>query len=147
MKNRNPARRKQIRLLADLYKRRYAGDKCYYCGEPADSIDHVPSLEEVYIRGTDFFREKQIPLVALRCCRQCNNTVGTVGWTVDERAKILYEKYKKKYRQVLESPTWEEKELTELGDNLRTYIENSKSIAQWIERRFQFMKEVFFDAV
>lgn len=139
--------RKQYELHKHLYKPGFKSSKCYYCNDPADTTDHVPSLREVYIRGVDFFESKRILFLTIPSCGVCNSALGDKGWTPDQRAAMLYEYYSKKYTKILNQPHWDDEELEELGPNLRSAVDTSKIVHDWIERKLQYMEDIFQDVL
>jgi hypothetical protein len=59
----------------------------------------------------------------VECCKECNSTLGAVPlFNTNERAAYLYEKYTKKYRKLLRSPKWTDKELEEMSPFLKKTI-------------------------
>ena len=144
---RNIQKNKRYRAIMVNYKPYHRSTKCFYCGDKGDSIDHVPSLYEVYTRGVDFFLNKNIQLITVNSCRQCNSVAGTKGHNTDQRAKIIYKRYNKMYQSVLNNTFWSEEELDELGFLLRSAIEDKNTIKGWVERRLQYMEDIFYDVL
>jgi len=130
------------------YKWLFKGGKCYYCGDLADTKDHVPPVSAAYSFGADYFTEKKIPLLKVPACRSCNLLLGSLPyWTLGSRVKYLYERIQKKYHKILASEEWDDEELEELGYNLKNYIETHQNFHSWLERRLEFMEDCFYDIV
>lgn len=94
--------------------------RCTYCGEPADSLDHVIPQSMSDNRRYD-------KKVCVPCCRDCNSTLGAVPFTtVGTRAAYLNGKYKTRFKRVLDYPDWDEDELAEMGYNMRKQIKQGQ---------------------
>jgi 5-methylcytosine-specific restriction endonuclease McrA len=108
---------------------------CHYCGLPADTIDHtIPQhlIARVDYSGID------IPdsLLTVPACRECNVLIGgSVFATVDERARYLKSRLRKRYRSVLKTPVWSTGELEEMSDKMREYISSAAKARKCIEDR------------
>jgi DNA-binding NarL/FixJ family response regulator len=102
---------------------------CYYCGEAADSVDHVvpQSLVDAAMNSgeaalfaalNDRRRRMTVP-----CCHECN---GLAGWkyhqTLEERAAYVRRRLAHRHRKVLEMPDWASSELMELSEQLRNLV-------------------------
>ena len=121
--------RKALALrYADIYKlapcERHSGGEyayplCVYCGDPADTIDHVPPLSRV-----DDYRslrlEKETYLL-VRSCRECNAVLGeSLQTSVLERYELAKEKIALKAKP--SKAMWTEEDMAELGPNMRRYV-------------------------
>jgi hypothetical protein len=136
--------RRRAEALEARYKWFHRGDKCYYCGDLADTVDHCPPLDIAYSRGVDDLSANGVALVKVRCCRECNSILGNRSLlTTESRTDYLYQKIVKRYGQYLRTGEWDWEDLAELGPNLRSAIVNSENIRLWAERRLQFMEETF----
>jgi hypothetical protein len=135
------------KLYTELYKFHHRGRLCYYCGDKADSTDHVPALIEVYRQGTEYFATNNIKLVKVTCCRLCNELSATRGYTLEEKSKIIYTKYRDRFDPLFKSGMWTEDELNELGPVLRSAIENYSTVRNWLERKMIYMEDMFYDVL
>ena len=117
---------------------------CYYCGQSADSIDHViPQylLRQLVALGDmeitkDILRQRALKVWA---CRECNCLLGSSFQdSLVERKQFVKEKLKKKYRKVIELPKWDDDELNEMGYFLRQYIENAARLKEFIVQRINW---------
>lgn len=99
---------------------------CYYCGVPADSIDHVPpkSVRERIIQSG---LSDRYPFVEIDSCRECNAVIGArTLWTLSERKKFIKRALRRRYAKFLRIPEWSPTELMKMGDRsvMRRFIEN-----------------------
>jgi hypothetical protein len=104
----------------------------------ADSIDHLPprsvrsTLQQQGVAGRYKFLE-------VDCCRECNCLAGAEPpWDLPGRKKMLKKKLKKRYAKYLNMPRWDEKELSELGRNLRIKVEQGLLLKGLIEQRLKW---------
>jgi len=96
---------------------------CIYCGQPADTIDHVPPVSRIDdYRAMDKVREL---FVTVHCCRQCNNILGnSLQPTIIDRCEYLKDKLARRMTRVT---LWSDDELGDIGPNLRSkLIENNR---------------------
>ena len=103
--------------------------RCHYCGQLADTIDHVvPTSLLLAVR--DSGDERLIAAVSERhrkmtvtACRECNQLAGAVydQTLADRRARVAV-KFERKHRRQLEMPDWADTELMSLSDQLRGYV-------------------------
>ena len=135
--------RKRAEIVLPAYTH-IPGQRCVYCGQSAETKDHVPAVSTAWAFGTDYFRSQGIPLLVYPSCQECNKTLGAYSRRFDLKARAahVYEKYGKKYARFMKQPEWEHDELEELDYSLRSYIERSEIIRSWMERRFTFIEEV-----
>ena len=136
---------KRYRQYNSIYEYRFKGFKCYYCGDTAQTVDHVPPLDYVYMYGTDHCSREGIELIKVPACKECNskilNDVHLV--TLEERVLYVYKGIQKYHKKVLAMPNHEEDELAELGYALRVSITDDVVKKQWIENRLQYMEDVY----
>ena len=114
-------------------------DVCFYCGEPGDTIDHVPSLYQAYCVGLDEIERQNIQLYLIPSCRECNSLLGARPTTdpVDRRDD-LKKLLQKRYKKFLNLPDWGIEELEELGPVMRKEVEDSMTIKTHIQRRLSW---------
>jgi len=126
------ARNSRVKAFDAYYKRHPSLDNyfCYYCGDVADTKDHIPPLLAVYQLGTESFDT----LLLVRCCQWCNTKLGAkVLTTSKERKKFITERLQKQLKAL--GPEWTDKELDELGPSLRQAIEDRRGVREWLKRR------------
>lgn len=112
---------------------------CGYCGDNADTIDHVPPLASL----DAFEASGQRPeCIAIPACRDCNTRLGKIpAPTLPRRRKILLTKLQRKYKSILRKVVWDEEELQELGNNLKSYIEAAENRRQWVLERLRILRK------
>lgn len=111
---------------------------CYYCGSPADTIDHVPprAIRNLMTNNRDAFG--MYKFVEVDCCKECNRALGKKGWTLKERRQHIVCWFRKRYRTILLMPTWSEKELDSVSDAIRGRILASLRFRNIIRRRLRW---------
>jgi hypothetical protein len=104
---------------------------CYYCDEPAESMDHIWPQSIGHGLGD------QVP-----ACMECNDILLACHPTSHIlRMKELHAKLKKKYKKCLATPHWTEEELAEQGEVTRSFIVRDLFIQRRVERRLAFLCE------
>jgi hypothetical protein len=103
--------------------------RCYYCGDPATSIDHVvpqSMLQTLRLLGDDeatavLARHGRVMLVP--CCRECNSILGNKYFdTLRKRKEHLKRRLRERNRKLLSMPPWTDRELGDLRGRLRDYV-------------------------
>ena len=108
---------------------------CYYCGVPAESIDHVPprSARPTIIALN---LEKKYPFVEVHACLECNSILGARAlWRLKERKDFIKKALKKKYRKHLQTAVFTDAELSEYGYNLKTYLVSGEIMRRIVRQR------------
>lgn len=119
MTKKESKRRLAVKLYGHLYKR-YLDcnpDKCFYCGDARQCLDHVPpvtTVENIDLKKVDF------EFLLYPSCIKCNNYLNKYE-EIDPyyRLSFLFSKYEKLINKI---EPWTEEELNELGHNLRSMI-------------------------
>jgi hypothetical protein len=95
---------------------------CYYCGEPADTTDHVPPqcIRPLMLRDPVGF--KQYKFCEVDCCKECNSGLGKRFWTLAERKNEVAKRIRRKYKKLLEMPDWTVAELATVSSRMRDQI-------------------------
>ena len=118
---------------------------CYYCGDPADTVDHVVPrsvIESITDSGVDdliaaALRRRRRLLVP--ACRECNTLAGAkYHETLAERTDYVRERLARKYRKALAMPDWSASELVDLSDGLRGLVINGLYERDLIRRRLRY---------
>ncbi len=113
-----------------VYMRDHRHD-CYYCDEPAESIDHIWPQSIGHGLGD------QVP-----ACMECNGILLACHPTSHIlRMKELHAKLAKKYKKYLAMQRWTDEELAELGPGLRGSLEADILTKRRVERRLAFLWE------
>ena len=114
-------------------------DVCYYCGQPADSIDHVtPRAIKEMCHG-----EHPNPVTATTetviACRECNSALGSRFFeTLADRKAAAKDHIRRKYAKYLRMPAWTDQELETLGPSLRGYVRRSLAIQKLTRMRLSW---------
>ena len=107
---------------------------CYYCGAPAETIDHVPpqSVRPILIE----YNVTKWNFVEVDACRECNSLLGArQPWALAERKAKIKELLRKQYRRYLEIPEWTEVELGDLGRGLSDFVAEGQVLQKWLKQR------------
>lgn len=128
-------RRKLEAKIGVLYKRLECElDTCWYCGDPRETLDHVPPLAIVMDMELSVLARKGIKLCLVPSCRSCNQILGKKALlTPAERVAHLYEKYEEKVNK--RGNLWEPQEVKQLGYNMRKIVESSNYILANLMRK------------
>ena len=93
---------------------------CFYCGELANSIDHITPHSTLY--SSDQAR-KYKNWDTVNCCIQCNTLIGDAyPYDFIARIKYLMGRIKEKHQLDKIVPEWADEELAELGYSLKQAI-------------------------
>lgn len=123
MANRNKKREILMKLHGHKYKRHFTqeGYYCFYCADPADTLDHVPPLSEMDILTPEKRKKEKIPAALVPCCAECNQALDARRlWTVFDRLMYLESHYDAYFKR--QSMMWTEEEINELGPSLRESV-------------------------
>src|SRR4029077_758589 len=115
-------------------------DCCAYCGEIATTTDHfIPKAFRNAIDDLGIVNNRLL----IPACKECNSTAGAqIFNSIKEKREFIHFCYKRKYRNLLESEDWTEKELNELGHTLRSRIKASQQAKKIIKRRLKWPKRL-----
>lgn len=116
---------------------------CFYCGAPADSIDHV--VPKSLLRDLADDPQAQALLTArgrileVDCCRQCNSLLGSdYDQTLAERKARLRRRLRRRYARLLDMPDWTDSELGHMGRYLQQYILAHSAQRDWVRERLTY---------
>lgn len=91
---------------------------CAYCGDLADTRDHVIPVHYAHKFKTSSRFHKGDWLVP--ACLECNVTLGAkIILNVPERAEYLHERYLKKWNKTLKTPYWDDDDISTLTGNFK----------------------------
>jgi hypothetical protein len=92
---------------------------CFYCGEPANSRDHV--IPHSFLTITDRSFERGI---FTKACRDCNVRMGAfMPDSLAAKCERINALLSRNYRSVLEMPEWTRRELRDMKRTLRTAVQ------------------------
>lgn len=120
---------------------------CYYCGQPADTIDHVvpTSLLDAIRNSGDVgliaaITERRRKMT-VQACRECNLLAGAVyDQTLADRKARIAKRFERRHRRALEMPDWADSELMELSPGLRGYVLNALIERDYLRERLRRLK-------
>lgn len=123
----NQERNRLLRIYGKFYSQHYysrppeiRGD-CYYCGEFADTIEHVPPVSRIEERSIAEWKASGIDIFTVRCCSHCNSMLGAKRLlTIEERLAYIENQLTKKYER--ESKLWSASEIAEMSPEFRRTI-------------------------
>lgn len=119
-------------------KSEFNAKTCYYCGQLATTIDHVPP-QSARIELHSLGLTTKFPFFEVGACKECNSALGARGiWTLAGRKRYIKAFLQKKYKKYLRIPDWDEAALKELGDTLRDYTLSSIIIRNVIRNRLRW---------
>ena len=140
MKNSKKDRKNDHALYHHLYERHYLeeGYVCMYCGEPADTLDHIPPLSVMRLLDAERRRKDGIVCSLVPCCRECNLVLGGRHLlTVADRLEFLEKHYEKKFDK--QESFWSDDEINELGFSLRNFV---KAKQQKLNRYIDMIRNI-----
>lgn len=131
-------KRKRL-FCSDRCKVRYSREfrSCFYCGSIADTRDHItPHSTE---RPSS--QKRQWSTDYVNACRECNTMLGnSFPWSLYDRIMYLHDKFKKKKKLHRAFVEWDEDDLEEVSDTMRTWIANEQQKRWADERRLSHMR-------
>ncbi len=133
-----------LQRVAHLYQHAgpYGLDVCVYCGDPANTIDHVCPVWHVarlFDHIADHAHRLRHGLLTVPSCRDCNSRLGGfIAYCVSEKREELKRRLRRKYQHLLGEYDWQPEELAELGHSLRSYIQGQETKRDWIMSRLHF---------
>ena len=94
---------------------------CIYCGQPADTLDHVPPLNRIDdYEAMGLLKEQYILAPA---CRSCNSTASDkLEDGILQRIEAVKDRISINLRKYLRRVEWDDEELAELGPNLLSAV-------------------------
>lgn len=111
---------------------------CTYCGDVANTIDHVPPKKLRNAGEASGYVWLEVP-----ACWPCNGALGARRlMTVDERRYWISQRLRRRYRWLLELPEWTSEELKTLGPSLRGMVRRAMVMKAFISQAIQFAERV-----
>lgn len=100
----------------------YTNNRCIYCGERADSLDHVFPLSFLSTMSRRQGGMKSIG-VTVDCCRDCNSRLcASMFYSFQDRLDSARERIAKKNARLIKLPHWEDAEIRKLRGGLRKLV-------------------------
>ena len=108
---------------------------CVYCGDIADTKDHIPSISWAYALGYDNMVKEGAEFIKVSCCKTCNSVIGDRNLPTLSARKAFISEYWKKKGEKYKIPTWTIDELNELGKTLKSSVKDRSDSYEFIKRR------------
>jgi len=111
---------------------------CTYCGDFAFHRDHVPPKcwRRALIVQRARYEFKTVP-----ACADCNQILGGHPlFTVAERRAFIRSYLWGRHKKLIESPTWSEREMAELGWGLRTFVKGKDERKRHVLKRLGMLR-------
>ena len=112
------------------------GKICVYCGDYADTLDHVPSLAVRRLLPLN----SSVAFALVPACRNCNVGIlrNDYSLTVDERKEVVREYLKKKISDTMWTQEWSEEQLETLSPEFRRRIRAAITETGYLLRRYAY---------
>src|SRR6266404_4024559 len=92
---------------------------CFYCGCPANTIDHVPPKSVRSFIVAEKLRSKYT-FSEVNCCLECNVLLGDRPiWRLSLRKRFIKRALRLRYARLLRGPIWTTAEKNVMGYNLK----------------------------
>ena len=115
---------------------------CVYCGNQADSKDHIPPLAWIEALGPSHFDKLGLLIVWVPSCKECNIALrDNKLFTIRERTGWLIDHYTRKYDKYAHVPVWTQEQLNELRGKLKAAVAHFASYQLGIDRRLNILEE------
>lgn len=131
MSKRSKQRKNDMALHNHKYTRHYLteGYYCFYCGDPAECLDHVPPVSLIGDLKPEYRRLHGIPAALVPACLECNSALGDRRLlTVVDRLLYLESFYDAKFKK--QQAMWTEDEIQELGYVLQNVVRSKQEKLQ-----------------
>lgn len=122
----------------------YTYNRCIYCGEEGDTIDHV--FPVCFLTAKDRCGSMRTTGVTVDSCRECNcRFLGPrIFPTFRERLDAARETLRAKYRKVLSLPHWEDAELKQLSGALQLSVKKNMKAREITVQRLEWQESPEF---
>ena len=112
---------------------------CVYCGDPADSEDHI-----IPTALTGQAQRKYV--LTVPACRQCNSAISDrVVFSIDNRRRIAQAYIARKFKKILAIPDYSAEEIQEFEGTLRQSVIESQNTKNWISARLRWPESSNYD--
>ena len=118
---------------------KYPAGVCVYCGMPAGTKDHLLP------RGKTG-EARRVLVATVPACADCNSRISDYpDPSVTARRRVAQASIRRAKRSVLSAKVWTLDELSEMGRNLRTFIEQKARERESVLARLAWPEDVFYD--
>ena len=131
-------RRDLIKIHGHKYRRHFLAEGyfCFYCGDRAQGLDHVPPVSMIEDLPYEKRKKWGIPCVLLPSCNECNFALNNRGlFNVFDRLLFLESYFDAKLQK--QTSLWSESEIKELGHNLQGYVRAKQEGLQWLASKIR----------
>lgn len=112
---------------------------CVYCGDPADTQDHIIPTA---LTGV----EQRKYVLTVPACRQCNSAISDrVVFSIDNRRRIAQAYIARKFKKVLSIPDYSREEIYEFEGTLRQSVIEAQNTKEWITARLKWPDSPHYD--
>ncbi len=116
---------------------------CYYCGLSTNEKDHViPRNMLKMIKDLDIEIRNKIMgkrILIIPSCRECNSLLSaSYQNNLRKRKRELKRRLRKKYKKLLQIPSWSQYEIYKLGPTLKQVVQASCYHKKIIEERLKW---------
>lgn len=128
------------------YTRHYTKERneCFYCGRPADTLDHVPPLSMMDFLDREKRKRDDLPAVLVPCCIECNTALGDrMLSNVYERLLFLECYYDKKLSKL--KSFWSEEEIENMGFSFANSLKDRKQLQQIFTEQIRHIQKKQLD--
>lgn len=108
-------------------------DRCAYCGDPAETIDHTVPRSHLGRNPRSAMRHR---FIKVQACGDCNGLLGDrVDSTFSDRKRRLLRRIVTRGIRLLNTADWTAEEIAEVGPGLRPYIQIANVAAEALRSR------------
>lgn len=137
-------RNRLIRTYGHLYSRHMhhsvARHECFYCGEPANALDHCPPLASIEGRSKNYWKKNKIKFLLVPSCTNCNSKLGNREFfSLYERCQYLESKLLSDYEKIHNN--WTDEEIEELGYTLKVSVKAYVARSQILLERIRHIQD------
>lgn len=120
-------------------------EACYYCGEIADTVDHV--VPQSMLQKLSTLEDEDVTALLVRfnrrltvpACFDCNVTLGnSYQDTLAKRKDELKRRLRRRFKKYLDIPEWSDRELGQLGEHLQQRVLAGIYKQQVVLRRLRY---------
>ncbi len=126
---------------ADKINKNRLGNKCAYCGVYANTRDHVVPIS-FFSSGRPYtYKSHYANNNIVRACSECNSIGSDIMFeNFWDKKKYICEMVEWKYKDILQSPDWNIKEINQLAGTLKLYVKDSLIVRDFIRIRVENLR-------